>query len=425
MNDINFFWQIVTNLFDVLLLNYFLYVTGRKKKIPRRLLLLGNVFYFLSITFVNIFIRDNWVNFAVSIFFAVTISMFYKDRMAKSLIYTCIFAGTMLVAEMFSSTVIIVKNGALLQKIHYVEGSLLAKIWELLMIGLIIRFRKETSEKVLVKSSMLYVIISVLCLQVSMCFTDNFELYQTDRLFSFLMGIAGILFLNLLVYVSFEEIQKMYQKAMEAEVIKCDLEKKEEHYRQIEKNQEEVRRIRHDLKHQLTEIKSAIEQKESAKESREALDHMLEKLEGEGVYCPNVAVNVILKEKLQQAKEANIKVEQEIHISDRFQLELGDMGILLGNLLDNAMEASSKVEDPWIHLNMFQKGKSASIIVKNKKSPLDTGGIGKTTKKDKKNHGIGLNSVKQIVEKYHGVMEMEKKEQEFCVKIMIFQKCSD
>ena len=123
--------------------------------------------------------------------------MCYEGKIAKRVIYACVFSGALLVAEMFSSVVLIIKNGAVLLSIHYVEGSLLAKIWELLMIGLIIRFRKETSGKAPIKSSMLYVIISVLCLQVSMCFTDNFELYQTDRLFSFLMGITGILFLNL------------------------------------------------------------------------------------------------------------------------------------------------------------------------------------------------------------------------------------
>ena len=76
----------------------------------------------------------------------------------------------------------------------------------------------------------------------------------------------------------------------------------------------------------------------------------------------------------------------------------------MGNLLDNAIDASMQTEDKKLKITIkLDKGilflnicNSCQMIADEKKN------FWETTKEDKANHGIGLKNVRRIVEKYHG-----------------------
>lgn len=79
---------------------------------------------------------------------------------------------------------------------------------------------------------------------------------------------------------------------------------------------------------------------------------------------------------------------------------------LLGNLLDNAMEAAEKTSQPWVSMKSFITAGQWILQVTNSK-PAEEAPMGnnmKTTKADKENHGFGGKIVKRIVKKYKGVV---------------------
>ena len=94
--------------------------------------------------------------------------------------------------------------------------------------------------------------------------------------------------------------------------------------------------------------------------------------------------------------------------------------MILGNLLDNAIEAGEKVANPYIKLAVTQRNNSITIMIENRTSEETKGGIGKTTKKDKKNHGMGLQSVERLVKKYGGELKLERETGIFRVKIIFY-----
>ena len=96
-----------------------------------------------------------------------------------------------------------------------------------------------------------------------------------------------------------------------------------------------------------------------------------------------------------------------------------------GNLIDNGMEAVRGLESErrWLSIKIRVQGYNLYIETRN---PYDLprvkkGGDYITTKQDVRSHGWGLQIIREIVERYHGEIEITEENQEFCVKILLFQ----
>lgn len=96
-----------------------------------------------------------------------------------------------------------------------------------------------------------------------------------------------------------------------------------------------------------------------------------------------------------------------------------DLANILGNLLDNAIEASIKENDAYIDLSIKQEKNFFLLSVRNKCTNACEKEIHTSTKAHPEFHGIGLKSVKRAVKKYDGQMHVEQTSQEFIVNIMI------
>lgn len=99
------------------------------------------------------------------------------------------------------------------------------------------------------------------------------------------------------------------------------------------------------------------------------------------------------------------------------------MTIILGNLLDNAIEASSKVEEnPYINVKLkYDKGRLFLQVANPYAGELiEKSGKFITTKADKDNHGIGLESVKKVIQKYSGTMSVDYDDNIFSVVILMY-----
>ena len=95
------------------------------------------------------------------------------------------------------------------------------------------------------------------------------------------------------------------------------------------------------------------------------------------------------------------------------------MANILGNLIDNAIEAEQKEEEPYIEISIKQEKVFLIISIRNKCTKMEKLDISKTSKRDSQFHGIGLKSVKKLVKKYDGEISLDLKNQEFVVNILI------
>lgn len=196
------------------------------------------------------------------------------------------------------------------------------------------------------------------------------------------------------------------------------------YYQELEQNQQTVRRLRHDMKNHLNIIGTFLRDNEveQAKEYFQELNQ--EFASNLKVYCPNKIVNAVLNNKEQLALDSNIQCDFQIDLETSPKIDDIDLCSILGNTIDNAIEALRKVpelSERTLSLKARYTNGFFSYEIKNSKinEIQKKGGRFLTDKIEKEAHGIGLRSVQTIVEKYNGDMDISYTNDTFTVTIMI------
>ena len=122
-----------------------------------------------------------------------------------------------------------------------------------------------------------------------------------------------------------------------------------------------------------------------------------------------------------QAENKGINVRTHVTIPESMKLSSYDMNILLGNLMQNAIDATEKCKEKYIDVLIRYDRNCIFIKISN---PYDGERLVKdgeyiTTKNEEKNHGLGIRSVKKIVEKYDGSIFFTEERGEFIVKLVL------
>ena len=177
----------------------------------------------------------------------------------------------------------------------------------------------------------------------------------------------------------------------------------------------------HDLKHQIAAIRTRAE--------KESFDKYLDRLEdsiieyGTVVECGNEAINVVLTEKNVLCSTCGVKFSYIIDGSlFNFMSEM-EIYSLFGNALDNALENCAKVSEPEkrvISLKAARRGDMVILHVENAYQAQLTmvNGMPQTTKKGA-GHGFGLRSIKNIAEKYDGILSVQAEDRLFKLTVVL------
>lgn len=169
----------------------------------------------------------------------------------------------------------------------------------------------------------------------------------------------------------------------------------EEQQRALDDYEKSIRKLLAEIEEESCNIESAIAASEQCRQ------YIGGKLTGQPI------VDALLAYKRKQCSDRNIQLEIETAAfpSEGFSEE--EYVGLLGNLLDNGMEAAEKTSQPWVRMKSFITAGQWILQVTNSKTadeaPLSNNM--KTTKEEKENHGFGGKIVKRIVKKYKGVVD--------------------
>lgn len=185
---------------------------------------------------------------------------------------------------------------------------------------------------------------------------------------------------------------------------------------------EQNRRLNHDMKNHLVTIKGNIENNKK-EEALAYIDNLYDRVVSiPMVNTSNEVFNYIVNSKVSIMQEAFIEFYYNITDSLQF-MDAVDISSILGNLLDNAIEAQRYVTGKkYIYLTTIRKGNMIFLEVKNscnKESVRVSQGSLLTRKKDQLNHGLGLENVRSHLHKYNGDLEVILEEKLFIVKIMM------
>ncbi len=248
-------------------------------------------------------------------------------------------------------------------------------------------------------------------------------LWHEEGVFAFLIlcGILMITVSNFIYLVVVARFQSLLITEHQNELLVQEAHLKEDYYKEIEQHNQEIHRIKHDLKNQLSGLYNNLNTGNPA--IREKLSALLGELEDTGnqLYTSNEILNSILKLKFNDAEKCHIRIEHDVMVPKHMNIEYGDMGILFGNLLDNATEACMRLPEcrRWIRLTVNYSSGGLILIVENSKDTDDDVDF-HTRKKRPSEHGIGIKSVKRVVEKYDGAIEFIDESDHFEVSAIIY-----
>lgn len=191
---------------------------------------------------------------------------------------------------------------------------------------------------------------------------------------------------------------------------------------------QETRRIRHDLNGYLLNLKTFI-QSGNTKEAETKIDYILERNQihkNEVSHSGNLVIDSLINYKYSLAQNNNIDMKCYVFVPEQMPYDGADLCIILGNLIDNAMEAVSclAVEQRHMDISISQVKDNLSIVIQNPyKGNIKKNRRGQiiTSKPDKRVHGIGLDSVQRTVEKYDGELLVEYKNGLFKVNVLLYQ----
>ena len=197
---------------------------------------------------------------------------------------------------------------------------------------------------------------------------------------------------------------------------------RDEQYRRICENIDSVRRQRHDLRHHMLLLSDFLENGDTEK-AREYLRQYLEYSKSLKItkYCDNPVVNMLVSHYGEIAKERGVDFSARIQIPAKLPIHDIDLSVLLGNLLENAVDASQWAPETKrvIKLNMILSGKMIAITVDNGFDGIIKQCGEKYLSTKSEHRGLGLSSLADIAEKYGGGTEFRHEENMFYSSIML------
>lgn len=183
-----------------------------------------------------------------------------------------------------------------------------------------------------------------------------------------------------------------------------------------------VTAFRHDMKNHLADL-VVMAKMQKNKDIEEYIREMGVYMENpkEFVSTGNGAIDSLMNYLLGWAKEQLYKVEYEIAIPAGLKISAFNLNVILGNLIENAIEASARSEEKWLFIEIFYEKGMLFINIRNSFShELNVQDKRFVSTKQEQGHGIGLKNVEKMVENYHGTMEISNTENSFEVDVILY-----
>jgi len=307
------------------------------------------------------------------------------------------------------------------ENIYYLTLIIIAFLIDFIYIMLVVKFGRKLFKKVFAFGRAKEWILYLLSAAASWLLLEFLHpIYQSNLI----MALAVMFFVMwsfiILLFAIINTHERMKQK-YEADFSRDIIATGRGHYQRMNEQFDALRVMRHDYKFHL---RSALDMLVSGdlEKSKTYLSGLHEQFENKELpnFCGNVVINSLVSDYARKCNELNIEINVSIHIPQDFNVPNYEMCIVLGNLLENAVEACLKLENNrQIKLVLKPKGEQLMLMVRNTfdgEVLLYEDKI-VSTKKDNSG-GIGLESVKAVVDSFGEMFRINYDNEFFSVFVL-------
>ena len=324
---------------------------------------------------------------------------------------------------------------------NYVFVAVLQLILFSVMLYAVVRLLKKKTMKLHIKELCYLLLIPItgilfvnIIFNILLIVNENlvFQLYEQFPVFLGIVPVVAALFYAgiLITIVSYQKMIGLQEEKEKYFVEQQQVHAIQERMEEVEQFYHGIRQMKHEMKNHMTNIKGLV-RNGSYGDIEQYIDHMDESMNVFEITIKtgNTVTDVIVNDKQKAAEKQGILFQSEFSYPKSDGYNAYDIGVIINNLLQNALEACEKMAEGkrYIYLSGRQKKKFYVINVKNSfegevtfdtktNLPLSTKG------KDTALHGIGLSNVKREVDKYMGDVDIRAKKNEFIVTALLQER---
>ena len=242
------------------------------------------------------------------------------------------------------------------------------------------------------------------------------SIYENISAFYIAIYSACLLYINLVICFYTETIKTAYNERHMRELAEQQLQIQVSYYEKEQQARDATRALWHDIKKYTNATQDLFQHgdMENAVQSLQQATTALSEIH-QTVDVGNAVVNGILERALEQVQNQGISLDFDVWVSDQLPISAVDLYIIMGNTIDNAIEACQQVpaaDSPTISLTLRQQNHTLFYAIDN---PIPA----KQGKKPGDVHGYGIRNVKNCVAKYHGMTTVSKQDGVFSVQIQL------
>lgn len=411
---------VTTNLFRVYLISRFIRIflsdEGKDGSRMRHMLAYGG--FFIVNTAAYLIFHRVWVNIACNLAGIGLIVLTYTRSIKMILFVTCSVYMINMGCSMISVLPFIkYKDGEGFDQIYEVIDVFLILVCELLTEKIVDSRRKMKGVKNIALGLVPLCSIGMLCMMI----------YTKSCTVTGLVIIsAGLIIVNFFTYYLYNVLSDTFFHQYENETLRQEIQGYANQLEIMLRGEKKVKALRHDMKHHMNELKIL-----AARGENRAIEEYIGDMEefitnpNEIVSSGNLEIDSVMNYLIRRAKEelrtVNVNVRLPKSVSHSF-----DINVILGNLLENGIEAARQTDEKRLDIDIALQQGFLRIQVENSydgKIVFDREKEHKrllTTKKANGFHGIGLENVRKIVEKYNGIMEVCPEGNIFRVMLVLY-----
>ena len=246
---------------------------------------------------------------------------------------------------------------------------------------------------------------------------DTYGFYGALSFLHYLISIVAIL----VVIVMFQNWKEMQEEQRGQELVLNQISDMKKHIEEVEKLYRDIRSMRHDMGNHIQTLEHLVAHN-NMDDAAEYLEHLKNEWDEVSleIKTGSPVIDVILMEKLREAKERQIRFLSDFHYPQNTKLNAFDVSVIMNNALNNCMENVSG-DDPYISISSFRKNSIFMITIKNSfGGQLNFGDsdLPETTKSGRE-HGMGLNNIRRVARMYMGDISLEQGNEEVILSIMM------
>ena len=437
---IDFLWKLLefaATIFDGFILTRFVFLTlncNLKYRANKVKYFISSIGYAIIISIMNSVTVFEGLGGVIYTVYAFLISLFLLQGTVIKKLFVSILNNiiALFVNVLVSSAVsaafkediaIIYTEQSLVRLIAVISAQILMFIFCDLLIKIIGQDKLSLNRKewFLILTTFVFSFVTIAIIHITQTYYD---IPETAALLMLFAEISSVILFVASFYIIFA-LSRSNKESEELRNLRQQHEYRIQYANNIKMQYNEIRRIKHDMKQSYLVIDSLMSDKKYA-EASEYIKSNISNLGKSEVIIDvgNDFVNAILNSKLTFAKSIGIEVICS-STSNIGGIDDTDLCSLLGNILDNAIEACEKCRgEKLIETSISIRDNKCSIIVSNSVEAeiLKNNKALKTTKKDTENHGFGVRSIRAIAEKYGGVVNFYQERNMFNCQVVLMLK---